>query len=283
MAQIDKLFTAIWHNTTTWPGTPLTGLSATITIRDKITNTIVVNNEAMTEIGLGEYDYTFTTMDGTKPYSYVMNPNSTSAYIVSGFVDPRMAKLDTNISDIMWWRWAGVLNWVTTSINGLKKSITDKIDKIPQVDLSEIKSHIDVAKDDILNKIEDIEIPEAILEEKEAKKAIKLIQNVDKKLTGYIDTEMKEKEQLGAIAREFNRLELEDSMKEKEKEMEHKKMMEEKAKMEAEQDQKLLEEIKKEFDLQEEQEKEEKRKELEKELEEIEKEKKEIEKELKSI
>lgn len=283
MAQIDKLFTAIWHNTTTWPGTPLTGLSATITIRDKITNTIVVNNEAMTEVGLGEYDYTFTTMDGTKPYSYVMNPNTTSAYVVSGFVDPRSSYLDKPLSSIIW---SFNINKSSQYDFGMEDRLNLKAIKeaiTTPADLSEIKSHIDVAKDDILNKIEDIEIPEAILEEKEAKKAIKLIQNVDKKLTGYIDTEMKEKDQLGAIAREFNRLELEDSMKEKEKEMEHKKMMEEKEKMETEQDQKLLEEIKKEFDLQEEQEKEEKRKELEKELEEIEKEKKEIEKELKSI
>jgi hypothetical protein len=54
----------------------------------------------MTEIGLGEYDYTFVTMDATKPYSYVMNPNSTSAYVVTGFVDPRLAFIDKSVSDI---------------------------------------------------------------------------------------------------------------------------------------------------------------------------------------
>ena len=54
----------------------------------------------MTEIGLGEYDYTFATMDATKPYSYVMNPNTTNAYVVTGFVDPRMAYIDSNLSGI---------------------------------------------------------------------------------------------------------------------------------------------------------------------------------------
>ena len=54
----------------------------------------------MTEIGLGEYDYTFATMDATKPYSYVMNPNTTTAYVVTGFIDPRIANLDKNLSQI---------------------------------------------------------------------------------------------------------------------------------------------------------------------------------------
>lgn len=39
-------------------------------------------------------------MDATKPYSYVMSPNITTAYVVTGFVDPRLATLDKNITDI---------------------------------------------------------------------------------------------------------------------------------------------------------------------------------------
>lgn len=150
-------------------------------------------------------------------------------------------------------------------------------------DFSEIKSHIDLAKEEINDKIESIEIPEVKLEEVEAKKALKLIQNVDKNLSSYIDSEMSEKEGLGAIAREFTRQEMEDEMRRKEKEKEHEKMEEEKKKMEEEEDKKLLELIKQEFATQEEQEKEEKRKELEKELEELEQEKKEKEKELNSL
>lgn len=110
-----------------------------------------------------------------------------------------------------------------------------------------------------------------------------MLTTLDKKVSGYIDSEMSDKEELGAIAREFTRLEMADAMKEKEKEIEHKKRKEEEEKMEAEQDEKLLEEIKAEFAKADEKEKEDKRKELEKELEEIEKEKQEIEKELKSI
>jgi len=281
MAQQNNKFTAFWMDTTTAPWTPLTGLSATINIRD-VSGNLVVNNQPMTELWGGHYIYTFTGYNPAVDYVYDCNPWAT-AYIESWVTN----NIEQLISEIrVWGGWSFNISGIQTTIRNSRDSLITEMDKrqseiIKQ--FNETNSHIDVAKDDILNKIEGIEIPEAILEEKEAKKAIKLIQNVDKKLTGYIDTEMKEKEQLEAIAREFNRLELEDSIKEKEKEMEHKKMMEEKAKMEAEQDQKLLEEIKKEFDLQEEQEKEEKRKELEKELEEIEKEKQEIEKELKSI
>lgn len=269
-------------DTTTAPWTPLTGLSATINIRD-VSGNLVVNNQPMTELWGGHYIYTFTGYNPAVDYVYDCNPWAT-AYIESGVTN----NIEQLISEIrVWGGWASInIQWIQTTIRNSRDSLITEMDKrqseiIKQ--FNETNSHIEVAKEDVLNKIEDIEIPEAIFEEKEAKKAIKLIQNVDKKLTDYIDTEMKEKEQLGAIAREFNRLELEDSMKEKEKEMEYKKMMEEKAKMEAEQDEKLIEEIKKEFDLQEEQDKQEKRKELEKELEEIDKEKQEIEKELKSI
>ena len=71
---------------------------ATIKIRDKTDNSIVVDDEAMTEIGLGEYDYTYDDMDATKTYSYVMNPNSTSAFVETGFVDPRIAFIDKSVS-----------------------------------------------------------------------------------------------------------------------------------------------------------------------------------------
>lgn len=166
-----------------------------------------------------------------------------------------------------------------------RKNIQDLLDLKKDLEkyFNDTNSHIDLAKEQINDKIESIEIPEAKLEEVEAKKALKLIQNVDKKLTSYIESEMEEKEEIGALAREFTRQEMEDEMRRKEKEKEHEKMMEEKKKMEEEEDEKLLELIKKEFATQEEQEKEEKRKELEKELEELEKEKKEKEKELNSL
>lgn len=161
--QIDKLFTAIWHNTTTWPWTPLTGLSATITIRDKSTNTIVVNNEAMTEIGLGEYDYTFTAMDWAKAYSYVMSPNVSSAYIVSGFVDPRMANLDKNLSQINGWWYR---SWSDFNAQDRKyiKDTHDKVQTLVNTDISwienilnEIDSQNEIANQNIIDTIKEIE------------------------------------------------------------------------------------------------------------------------------
>lgn len=123
--QIDNRFTAIWYDTSTWPWTPLTGLLATITIRDKTDNSIVVDDEAMTEIGLGEYDYTYDDMDATKAYSYVMNPNSPSAFVETGFVDPRIAFIDKSVSEIAVW-WNPYVEWFTN----LKKWIQKIVDKV---------------------------------------------------------------------------------------------------------------------------------------------------------
>lgn len=110
-----------------------------------------------------------------------------------------------------------------------------------------------------------------------------MLTTLDKKVSGYIDSEMSDKEELGAIAKQFSKLEMEEAMREKQKEIEHKKMMEEEKKKEEEEEKKLLEEIKLEFIKAEEKEKEEKRKELEKELEETLKEAEELKKELKTI
>ena len=143
------------------------------------------------------------------------------------------------------WRsmWGGGwfnLSGVTGSITNLSKQITKQISELPQLDINEIKSHIDIAKDQVITTIESIEQAEFVQEEKEAKKAIKLLTTLDKKVSSYIDSEMKDKEELGAISKEFTKLEMEDAKREKEKEMEHKKMMEEKEKMEKEEDDKLL-------------------------------------------
>ena len=132
-------------------------------------------------------------------------------------------------------------------------------------------------------KIDSIEIPEFKFEEKVAKDVKKIVSNTDKLLKEYVDERKEEKKELGLIAEEFTRIEMEEAMKEKEKELEEKKKEEEDKRMEEEQDKKELELIQAEFDKQDEEEKVEKRKELEKELEEIEKEKKDIEKELNSL
>lgn len=272
------MLTAYFYNKTT--GLPLTdpAVTVSVTLANMNNDTKVLDNATMTAsvsfTGAFRHLYTVDTEIDYMAY-YSCSDSNYTASIDKLFIPAHS----------LWggWGWSINLSGITGSINNLQKAITKQISEIPQVDLSEIKSHIDVAKTDIIDTIESIEIPESKLEEKEAKKAVKLLTTLDKKVSGYIDSEMSDKEELGAISREFNRLEMEDAMKEKEKEIEHKKRKEEEEKMEAEQDEKLLEEIKAEFAKADGKEKEDKRKELEKELEEIEKEKKEIEKELKSI
>lgn len=174
----------------------------------------------------------------------------------------------------------------TNGLNNLSKLVRDESKAIKEhvtAENSDTNYHIDIAKAETIDKIESIEIPETILEEKEAKKAIELIQGVDKKLTSYIDSEMKEKEEITQISNEFLKQEMEDKMKEKADKEEEKRKEEEEKKMEAERDAKLLEEIQSEFDKADEEDKLEKKKELEKELEETLKEAEEIKKELKTL
>jgi len=145
--QIDNKFTAIWYDTSTWPWTPLTGLSATITIRRKDTNVIVVDEEAMTEVWLWEYDYDYEDMDANLAYSYVMNPNTTSALVQTWFVDPRMAYLDRTISEIAVW-WNPYVTW----IGWLQKWIQKIVDKV-EAKWEEVKKTIE-------DEVKSIVIPE---------------------------------------------------------------------------------------------------------------------------
>lgn len=182
-------------------------------------------------------------------------------------------------------RWGGgFVNTTWTQFTALSKKIDNfkeyldsRLNKLDEKkeDLSEIISKIDSIK------FPEIEVP--VFEEKEAKKVAKLVNTLDKKLSGYIDTVNQSKEELSEIANEFTKLEME----EKKKEIEHERMKKEKEekekKMEEEQDKILLEEIKKEFDKMEEEDRIEKKKELENEIKEKEKEIKEMKKELNSI
>lgn len=287
MSQIDNVFTAHFLNTATAPWVALTGLSATITIVDISDNSTVVNNAAMTEVWLGFYKYTFAWYSSSKDYLYSCNPNSANSYIQGWVTDRRLDYLDANMSDKMWGRWAWSVNisGAISAVNWLKKDLKEIKDIIEQP-----KSEKEIDFTPILDKIESIEIPENKLEEKEAKKALKLIEKLDKKLTDYIDKEMSEKDELDAITREFTRIEMEHNEKKmkheeemRQKELEDKKKEEEDKKREEEQDRLMLEEIKAEFDKMEEEDKIEKKKELEMELKEMEKEMKEKEKELKSL
>ena len=147
-------------DTTTAPWTPLTGLSATITIREADSPyTVVVNNQPMTEMWWGHYIYVFSSMVITKEYSYTCNPNST-AFIQSGVTNNNLYSwIQDNRS------WGGVnLSGVTGSINELKKSFIQKIEEeenntrwLIQSNYNDTNSHIELVKTDIVATIDSIE------------------------------------------------------------------------------------------------------------------------------
>jgi hypothetical protein len=149
----------------------------------------------MTEIGLGEYDYTFTAMDATRPYSYVMNPNSTSAYVVTGFVDPRLAFIDKSVSDIAVGGGGGYSSQaIQTSIGNIGRKIDKKIEdehektrNLITKEFNETNSHIDVAKTDVINTIDGIELPE--VDTTDIIKGIGTIKAQNTKLANYLKGE----------------------------------------------------------------------------------------------
>lgn len=168
MAQTDNKFTAFWMDTSTAPWTPLTWLSATILIKlAESPYTVVVNNESMTDIWNGDYIYEYTGYDSNKNYIYHCNPGAT-AYIESGVTDKRLDHIDRNLSDIQWWGGLSVnLSGVTGSITKLDKSIKKLIEEehnktrtLIETKDNDTKSHIDIVKTDIIDTINDIEIPD---------------------------------------------------------------------------------------------------------------------------
>lgn len=155
MAQIDNTFTAFFLDTTTAPWTPLTGLSATIIIREVLTWTVVVNDVAMTEVWGWWYRYVFSDMDVTKDYFYSCDPNSSSAYIESGVTDKRIANLDKSVSEIaVWW------NPYITGIGGLQKGIQKIVDKVESKG-NEVVKEIEELEDEIIKGIK--ALPEPII------------------------------------------------------------------------------------------------------------------------
>ena len=270
------MLTAYFYHKIT--GLPLTDplVTVSVTLANMNNDTKVLDNAPMTASTSFPWAFRNTYAIDTEIDYMAYYSCSDSNYVAS--VDKLFIQARST-----WGGWGFNLSGVTGSISNLSKQITKQISELPQLDINEIKSHIDIAKDQVITTIESIEQAEFVQEEKEAKKAIKLLTTLDKKVSSYIDSEMKDKEELGAISKQFTKLEMEDAKREKEKEIEHKKRKEEEEKMEEEQEKKLLEEIKLEFEKADEQEKEDKRKEREQELQEIEKEKKEIEQELKTL
>lgn len=242
----------------------------------------MVNDKPMMEVWWGFYKYVYNLFDPNVNYAWLANPNSASAYIISGV---------TQLPG--WARWGSGIWWVSLErVNTLEGSISKKLTQLYEKLIEEKPKKEDKEIDfsPILDKIDSIEIPENKIEEKEAKKALKLIENLDKKLSGYIDKEISEKDELSAITREFTKLEMEHNEKKmkheeekRQKELEEKRKEEEDKKKEEESDKEELILIQAEFDKLAEEKKIEKKKEIEMELKEIEKERKELEKELKSL
>jgi len=54
-------------------GSPKTGLSPTVTVYKDSDNSVIVNAQAMTEIGGGFYKYDFSTYDSEESYCYIVD------------------------------------------------------------------------------------------------------------------------------------------------------------------------------------------------------------------
>lgn len=291
--QFDKSFTSHFVDSSTW--LPITWLAGVrIVIKKKIwdyTYTKVVDNALCTEVWDWWYNYEY---DGLENYFYVyaIYPNDSRVQPESGYVDKRQNYLDKPLSSIIGsFNVGGKTSQYDFGMQDRKnlEELT-KLKDLIESKIEETKTHLDIAKLEITDKIESIEIPEVKIEEKEAKKVLKIVTDTSKTLKSYIDSEMKEKDEIGAISRELTKIEMEEQrqMIERKMQEDEKKKKEEEEKKKEEEEKKaeyarLAELLNKEFDKLEEQDKEEKKKELEEELKELEKEMKEKEKELKKL
>ena len=219
MAQLNDKFTAFWMNTTTAPWTPLTGLSATINIRDT-SGTLLVNNQAMTELGGGWYIYSFTAYNTAVDYLYDCNPWAT-AYRESGVT----TNIQQLISEV---RGSGggmfSSQTIISSIWNSEKRIIKKIEDeggLTRTDIdtknNETNSHIEVAKDKIITPIDSIEQPEVDISD--IVKWIGVLKAQNTKLSSYLKWEEdKEKKEM-----EKNHKKMMDDMEECYKQMENEK------------------------------------------------------------
>ena len=185
MAQNWNQFTVFWMNTATAPGTPLTGLSATINIRD-LTGVLVANAQAMTELGWGWYIYTFAGYDNQKDYVYDCNPVAT-AYRESGVTDRRIDNLDKNLSQINGGWMRGSSSDFDANDRKLIKETHTKVMTLENPDFNEIKSHIDIAKTDVIDTIDSIEKKE--VDTSGIMKGIGAIKAQNTKLASYLKWE----------------------------------------------------------------------------------------------
>ncbi len=95
-------------------GTPATGLSPTIRIRDLSDNSLVVTDAAMTEVGDGWYKYDFTTYDNEKDYAIRCDGTATLSgsdrYAFVGSAEVNMDDKVTTIRQVLTGKWEIVGN-----------------------------------------------------------------------------------------------------------------------------------------------------------------------------
>lgn len=191
MAQQDKLFTAFFLDSTTAPWTPITGLSATISIREVDVWTEVISNASMIELWGWHYKYTFAEMNATKDYVYSINPNSLLAYIESGVTDKRMNNIDLAISDIRWGWGGGYINisGIQATVQSSRNNIIEELKKELSLVRKEIKDCISAIPEVEFPEIEFPEVPEVDMSD-----ITKWMWKLDKEITKISDFLRKEKD-----------------------------------------------------------------------------------------
>ena len=268
----DNRFLAYFLDTTTPPWTPLTGLSATMTIIELGNNTVVVDNEPMREVWQGFYEYVYNNYQPNLDYAWAANPNSASAFIVSGWTElPVWARF-------RWGGWWESNEYLKTFEKSLTKKLTQVWEKLNEKKVEKEEKEIDFTP--ILDRIDAIKMPEPTkIEEIEAKKVAKQLTTVESLLKDYMEQGLDTKQELGTLAEQFKQL----VMDERKREEEEKKREDEENKKREEGNKRFEEEFTQWLSEIEEQEKEEKKKELEAEIAEIEAERLRKEEELKSL
>ena len=174
-------------------GAPWVGLAPTITGKKVGGTGKILDNASLTEdlempgwyyntyaLDYG-VQYIFTSQSNDSNYIYNVKEDFIPNPAIGGGGGYMFSGINTNIENVL-----HTISKLEDEIKKLKKFIKDEN--------NETNDHIDMVKTEITTKIEGIEIPEMKMEEKEAKKTQKTVEKLDKKLSSYIESEMKEKD-----------------------------------------------------------------------------------------
>lgn len=268
------MLTAYFYNKSTWA--PLT--NPNVTVKVTLAN---MNQDARL------LDEAIMSPSSSFPWAFRFNYEIDSAIDYMAYYSCSdsnyVAQVDKLfIPSTRWWGWSVSINYGAINSHTTKK-FTELAEKIKDYteEFNEIKSHItdtvESSTSEIVSKVDSIEIPET--EEKEAKKALKIVTTLDQKLTSYIESEReekakeaKEKEEISALAMELTKLDMEEELQRKEKEAKDKEEMEKKRKEQEKEDEETAKLLEMEFDKLDQEEIAEKRRKLIEELEDAEEE-----------